>query len=74
MIITKPDKGNGVVILDRKLYGNAIQQIIPDTSKLEKLNENPILKRFLCKLKQKHVFNESEYDKLYSSGFAPARI
>ena len=35
IIRTKPDKGNGVVILDRKFYDNAIQEIIPDTSKLE---------------------------------------
>ena len=30
--------------------------------------------RFLRKLKQKNVFNETEYDKLYPSGSAPARI
>ena len=33
IFITKPDKGNGVVILDRKLYDDAIQEIISDTSK-----------------------------------------
>ena len=55
----KPDKGSGVVILDRKLYNNAIQEIISDTSKFEKLNEDPTLKCeaslqcFLDKLKQK---------------------
>ena len=32
------------------------------------------LQRFLRKLKQKNVFNEIEYDKLYPSGFSPARI
>ena len=80
IVITKPDKGNRVVILDRKLYNNAIEEIISDTSKFEKLNEDPTLKReaslqsFLCKLKQKNFFNEIEYDKLYPSGFAPARI
>ena len=42
---TKPDKRNGVVILDRKLDNNAIGEIISDTSKFEKLNEDPILKR-----------------------------
>ena len=41
----KSDKGNGVVILDRKLYNNAIEEIISDTSKFEKLSEDPILKR-----------------------------
>ena len=32
------------------------------------------LQRFLRKLKQKNFFNEIEYDKLYPSGSAPARI
>ena len=56
----KPDKGNEVVILDRKLYNHAIEEIISDTSKLKKLNEDPTLKReaslqhFLHKLKQKN--------------------
>ena len=39
IIITKPDKGNRVVILDRKLYSNVTQEIISHTSKFEKLNE-----------------------------------
>ena len=57
IVLTKPDKGNGVVILDRKLYNNAIGEISSDTSKFEKLNEDPTLKReaslqrFLHKLK-----------------------
>ena len=80
IIITKLDKGNGVVILDRKLYNNAIDKIISDSCKFEKLNEDPTLKReaslqrFLRKLKQKNFFNEIEYDKLYPSGSAPACI
>ena len=62
IIRAKPDKGNEVVILDRKLYDNAIQEVILDTSKFEKLNEDPTLKReaslqrFLRKLKQKKRF------------------
>ena len=57
-----------MVILDRKLYNNAIEEIISDSSKFEKLNEDPTLKReaslqqFLRKLKQKNFFNEIEYD------------
>ena len=79
-VITKPDKGNGVVILDRKFYYSATEEIITDTSKFEKLSEDPTLKceaslqRFLRKLKQKNFFNEIEYDKLYPSGSAPTRI
>ena len=45
IIITKRDKGNGVVLLNRKLHNDAIQEIISDTSKFEKLNEDPTLKR-----------------------------
>ena len=77
IIRAKPDKGNEVVILDQKLYDNAIQEVILDTSKFEKLNEDPTLKReaslqrFLRKLKQKNVFSENKYDKLYPSGSAP---
>ena len=80
IVITKLDKGNGVVILHRKLYDNAIQEIISDTSKFEKLDEDPTLKleaslqHFLRTLKQKNFFNENVYDKPYPSGSAPARI
>ena len=41
----KPNKRNGVLILDRKRYDNAIQEIILDTSKFKKLNEDSSLKR-----------------------------
>ena len=64
IVIRKPNKGNGVVILDRKLYDNAIEEIISDTSKFEKLNEDPTLKReaslqhFLRKLKEKNCFTK----------------
>ena len=80
IVITKPNKGNGVVILDRRLYNNAIQEIISGTSKLENLSEDQTLKheaslqRFLRKLKQRTFFNEIDYDKLYPSGPAAAYI
>ena len=53
----KPDKGNGVVVLDCKVYNNIIEEIISDTSKFEKLNEGLTLRReaslqcFLGKMK-----------------------
>ena len=55
-------------------------KLFSDTSKFEKLNEDPTLKRlaslqrFLRKLKHKNLFDENEYDKLYPSGSALARI
>ena len=80
IVITKPDKGNGVAILDWKLYNNAIEEIISDTSKFKKLREDPTLKleaslqHCLHKLKQKNFLIEIECDKLYPSGSAPASI
>ena len=63
IIITKPDKGNGVAILDWKLYDKAIQEIIWNTWKHKNFS------------KWKHnFFNKNEYDRLYPSGSAPARI
>ena len=69
-----------IAFYETLLYDNGIQEIISNTSKFEKLNEDPILKReaslqrFLFKLKQKNIFNENEYDKLHPSGSATARI
>ena len=45
IVITKSNKGNGVVILDRKIYNTATEKIISGTSKFEKLSEDPALKR-----------------------------
>ena len=62
IVITKPDKGNGVVILDQTLYNKAIEEMISDASKFKKFSEDPTLKReaplqrFLRKLKQKKKF------------------
>ena len=62
IIITKSNKGSGVVIIDRKLFDKATQKIISDTSKFEELDEYPIVKlegsiqRLLHKLKQKQLF------------------
>ena len=80
IVITKPDKGNGVVSLDRKLYNDVIKETIWGTSKFEKLSEDPTLKseaslqRFLRTSNQKNFINEIESGKLYPSGSAPARI
>ena len=64
LLLTKPNKGNGVVILDWKLYDNAIQEITSDTSKFEKLKKDPSLtceasqQCFLCKSKQKNFLTK----------------
>ena len=59
IVITKPDKGTGVVVIDGKPYNNTIEEIISDTSKFENLSQDPTwkgeasLQHFLRKMKQK---------------------
>ena len=73
IVITKPDKENGVVILGQKLYDNVIQEIISDTSTFEKLKKDPTLKReaslqrFYVSWNKKTFFNESMVPLKYSS-------
>ena len=80
LVICKPDKGNGVVILDKQQYNEAILNLINDPSKFEKLNTDPTLKReaslqrFLRKLKKDGFFTETDYYKIYPNGTNPARI
>lgn len=40
IVIMKPDKGNDVIIFDRRIYDNAIEEIILDSSKFGKLKED----------------------------------
>ena len=45
IVIVRPDKGSGVVILDRDIYDRKILEIINDTTKFKKLKDNPTLTR-----------------------------
>ena len=38
----KPDKGNGVVILNKEDYNKKMDAILYDTSKFQLLNEDPV--------------------------------
>ena len=80
IVILRPDKGCGTVILDREEYVKKIYVIINDTSKFKKLSSDPTilregqLQRFLRTLKNKGFFTDESYDKIYPSGSKPASI
>jgi hypothetical protein len=42
IVIVKPDKGNGVVILDRGDYNQKMEDILHDTTKFEHLDADPV--------------------------------
>ena len=44
IVILRPDKGNGVVVLDRNQYDNAIKEIISDKTKFKELREDVTIK------------------------------
>ena len=45
IIITRPDKGNGVVIIDKTDYITKMNLLLQDQSKFKKLTEDPTLLR-----------------------------
>ena len=80
ILITKPDKGNGVIIVDRNLYISSLYDIVNDTSKFLKLPSDPTitregkLQRFVRTLKNKGFFTKDQYDRIYPCGSQQARL
>ena len=64
ILLTRPDKRNGVVIVDRWLYMSKMYDFVNDTSKFSQLSSYPTLRRegklqrFLCTLKNKKFFTK----------------
>ena len=80
IIITKPDKGTGVVLLDKVLYNEKMETILSDASKFSRVATDPFahllkhedkVNRLLRKLKATNVISESEFNSLYCSGSRP---
>ena len=65
---------------DRDIYDRKILEIINGTTKFKKLEDNPMLtregqlQRFLRKIKEKNLFDENMYKKIYPCGSKPAAI
>ena len=80
VIVTRPDKGRGVVILDRSNYTNSVHGIISDSSKFQEITE-PITKfslkiedkvnNFLRKLKSSSFITDQLYNELFVRGSGP---
>ncbi|XP_064098125.1 uncharacterized protein LOC135209357 [Macrobrachium nipponense] len=77
IIIVKPDKGGGTVILNKHEYINKMENILDDTSKFEKLGSPDLynviksedkINRFLRALKQNGIIDERMYQSLFVTG------
>ena len=76
-IIMKPNKDNGVVILNKYDYNKKMDEILSETLKFELLNDDAIkltlkrenqIKTLLTKLKADNCINEKTYKELYPTG------
>ena len=77
IVIVKPDKGNGVVILDRGDYNRKMEDILRDTTKFERLHVDPVkltlqrenqIKNLLASLKKSESITQATYKQLYPTG------
>ena len=80
LVITKPDKGTGVVIMDKTTYLKKMMSILSDTSKFVKYQGNLLkvlfkyedrINRFIEKIFGASIINETERKELKASGSRP---
>ena len=80
IVIAYPDKGNGVIIMNRKDYDKAMCELLEDNSKFRKIKKDPTLlkegqlQRFIRTLKKQGVFDDSTYEKIYRVRSQPSRL
>ena len=79
LVILKPDKGNGIVLLNKTDYHKAIDDMFSDTSKFTKVNADPSVTRmeslqsYLRKLLKREEISQEEYDMMRPQNAKPAR-
>ena len=77
IIITKPDKGNGVVIVNKLDYLNKMKLLVSDETKFKKLTQNPTKSRedslisYLRKLKKDKIVDDATFHKILPCGSTP---
>ena len=77
IIITKPDKVNGIVIVNKLDYLNKMKQLISDETKFKKLTQNKTKSRedslltYLRKLRKDGILDGATFQKILPSGSSP---
>ena len=80
IIISKPDKGNGIVIMDRVDYINKLYTIVNDPNKFIQLESDPTdrresrLQNFLYRLYKKGELEKVTYKQLRPVGSNPSKL
>ena len=72
IIIMKPDKGNGIVIVSRLDYLNKMKRLISDDTKNKQLKHNPTKPREENrKLRNDKIIDDATFHKILPSGSRP---
>ena len=80
IIVCKPDKGRGVVLLDKAIYLSKITELIADKTKFETISDAPDiytrkmedkLNNFLRKIRNFIDISSDVFKGLFASGSAP---
>jgi hypothetical protein len=80
IIITRPDKGRGIVLMDRHDYVNKMLVILNDSSKFTCLSEDPTIKRegslmkLLLRLQKENCITDEFLSTTRSTGSNPGRL
>ncbi|CAF3273243.1 unnamed protein product [Rotaria socialis] len=80
ILITKPDKGRGVVILNRNDYIQKLEQILSDSTKFKLLDKDPTSSRenaltaLLRQMKNEEYLTENQYRYIKPVNSIPARL
>ena len=80
IVIIRPDKRNGVVVMDRVIYNQQMYTLSSNKNKFKKLSEDPTklregqLQRYLRELKKKPILDDATYERIYPSGSQPSRL
>ncbi|XP_066910788.1 uncharacterized protein [Clytia hemisphaerica] len=79
LAILKPDKGNGIVLLDKPVYRAALDKLFSDTKKFKKVDSDPTftrlrtIQRYLNTIKKREEINPDEYKEMRPKSAKPAR-
>ncbi|CAF4574610.1 unnamed protein product [Rotaria sp. Silwood2] len=80
ILITKPDKGRGTVILDRNYYIKTMESMLNNKSKFTLLKEDPTISRensltnLLLQIKNEQYLTQKEYQYIRPVGSISARL
>ena len=83
IVVIRPDKGRGVVILDKSDYVSKVNDVLQDETKFVRILDDPFqimlrLKRrlntFICSLRKKGKISEDDYKRLHISSAAPGKL